>query len=177
MTNYFLEVANMPADQGLREVFELSCRYRLAMDWPLPGILADGQLVAVACVSGPESRPEPARFQDAETRLQARLGREAVQRMEAYGRLKERNCPAWPHFYITAVGVRPDQQGRGLGRRLIQHIHRLSIAHPASEGVALDTQSPRNVPLYERLGYRVTAEQQLGPVPCWFMCWDAHRAG
>ncbi len=169
MTTYFLEGAGLPVEEGLRRVFELSCRLRLAMDWPLPGVIDSGEVVAVACVTGIGQRPEPPELLAAEKELAQQLGKQAVARMETYGQAKQRHQPGWPHLYLTAVGVRPDRQGRGFGRMLIEHVHQVSRDHPSSRGVALDTQSPTNVPIYEHLGYQVHAEESIGPVASWFM--------
>lgn len=72
--------------------------------------------------------------------------------------------PAAPHFYLSNVGVAPESQGRGLGAVLLERVLRTCDA----EGIVayLESSNPRNVSLYERSGFDVTAEINLpeGPI-------------
>jgi ribosomal protein S18 acetylase RimI-like enzyme len=65
-----------------------------------------------------------------------------------------------PHYYLFALGVRPDQQGRGVGTSLIKPT--LERATIEARPIYLETQSPENVGLYERLGFAVVSDT---PVP------------
>ncbi|MFM5917314.1 MAG: GNAT family N-acetyltransferase [Novosphingobium sp.] len=58
--------------------------------------------------------------------------------------------------YLRIAGVRPDAQGKGLGGRAI----RAGLAEAARLGVpaVLETATPSNVGLYQRLGYDVASE-------------------
>ena len=67
------------------------------------------------------------------------------------------------------IGVHPEAQGRGYGRMLLDAVQALSEGHSTSTGVALDTENPENVPIYEHCGYRVIAETNLEGVPIWCM--------
>lgn len=59
-------------------------------------------------------------------------------------------------FYLRLAGVRPDRQGKGLGGRTI----RAGMVHPAGRAMrpTLETATPSNVGLYQRLGYVVVDE-------------------
>jgi len=61
-----------------------------------------------------------------------------------------------PHDYLWFLGVHPDAQGAGVGSRLLQaRTGRLDrLGRPAW----LETATPRNVPLYQRFGFEITAE-------------------
>lgn len=65
-----------------------------------------------------------------------------------------------PHYYLFALGVHPDAQGRGLGSLLTNDM--LGRADREGMPTYLETQSPRNLELYERLGFVVGAS---GPFP------------
>jgi ribosomal protein S18 acetylase RimI-like enzyme len=71
--------------------------------------------------------------------------------------------PREPHYYIRDVGVHPDMQGRGLGSALMRPtLDRCDREHlPAY----LEASSERNAALYERLGFKLTKELQLGSSP------------
>ncbi|HEX6739100.1 MAG TPA: GNAT family N-acetyltransferase [Vicinamibacteria bacterium] len=73
------------------------------------------------------------------------------------------------HWYLPALGVRPERQGRGLGSRLMYPI--LSRCDEQGLPAYLEPSRPRNRALYERHGFAVTDELKLprnGP-PLWLM--------
>ena len=71
--------------------------------------------------------------------------------------------PKGRFWYLHYVGVRPDHQGKGHGGRII----RAQTAVADVEGLPcwLETATPENVPLYERLGFVTQVE------------WDVPRGG
>lgn len=66
--------------------------------------------------------------------------------------------------HIEQVSVVPDHQGRGLGRALIERAARWA-ANQKMSALTLTTfdHIPWNRPLYEHLGFRVLADDELGP--------------
>ncbi len=72
--------------------------------------------------------------------------------------------PDEPHFYLADVGVEPGAQGNGYGATLVDRVLRTCD----NEGIVayLESSNPRNLSLYERAGFEVSAEIQLpeGPV-------------
>jgi predicted N-acetyltransferase YhbS len=67
--------------------------------------------------------------------------------------------PAEPAFLLATVGVRRDDQGRGLGARVLRP--GLAEADRAGLPAVLETSSERNVRFYQRLGFAVTGEAQV----------------
>jgi GNAT superfamily N-acetyltransferase len=61
-----------------------------------------------------------------------------------------------PHWTLQYLGVRPGRQGGGLGAAAVAPI----LASCDADGLpcGLVSTNPRNVPFYERLGFRVRAE-------------------
>lgn len=59
-------------------------------------------------------------------------------------------------MYLKMAGVHPDHQGKGLGGAMI----RAGLALAAERGVpsVLETATPSNVGLYQRLGYAIRSE-------------------
>ena len=84
----------------------------------------------------------------------------------------ESNHPAEPHYYLPFLGVDPDWQGRGLGAALLRPV--LDRCDDERMPAYLEASSPRNRALYERLGFEVTEEFQVGKgsPPVWRM-WRA----
>lgn len=67
-------------------------------------------------------------------------------------------------FYIREVSVRRDDQGKGLGRQLVE----AATAHARARGLAgvtltTDALIDWNRPLYERLGFRMLEDGELPP--------------
>ena len=77
--------------------------------------------------------------------------------------------PREHHFYLDAIGVAPEAQGKGYGSALLAHT--LAIADSSGLPAYLESTKPRNNILYERHGFRVIAEAPLpgGGPPIWYM--------
>ena len=67
------------------------------------------------------------------------------------------------HWYLPMIGVDPSQQGRGIGSALLQH----ALAPCDEQGLPayLESSNPANVPLYQRHGFEVLGEIQIGSSP------------
>lgn len=72
-------------------------------------------------------------------------------------------------WYLDFVGVDPAYQGRGYGTSLV--LDGLTRAHASGTAGFLLTETPRNVVLYERLGFVVVeqADAPGGGPPIWFL--------
>jgi ribosomal protein S18 acetylase RimI-like enzyme len=95
----------------------------------------------------------------------------------------ERLHPSRPHWYLEVLGIAPDAQGVGLGRRLLEP--GLARADRAGLPCYLETARYDNVAFYERFGFHVEADAVSlvpdGPTH-WGMCRPAtplgsHRLG
>lgn len=77
--------------------------------------------------------------------------------------------PAVPHWYLPFIGVDPGAQGCGVGSALLA----ASLAVVDADGLPayLESTNPRNVPLYERFGFRVVGEIQVGTSPVLHPMW------
>jgi len=163
------------AEQGadyhgcLRAMLNLVCESQLALQEPLKGCVHQGQLVGVACIIGPESKPQPSSLAQAEEAFKALIGPTARLRLEQVGHRLAGYRPAHPHLYLTVIGVHPHARGKGFGRTLLTALHTLSESHPTSTGVGLDTANPANVPLYEHFGYQVIAKTRFDDIVVWSM--------
>ncbi len=163
------------ADQGaayhdsLHEFFHFSCMVRLELDWPLLGSVNGTQLVGVAGLTEPETKPWPPGLVQAYDELKALIGAHAIDWLERYARLTDEYLPAHPHYYLGFIGVHPDARGTGYGSLLLNSLHVLSEAHPASTGVYLDTEHLANVSLYKHFGYHVVGHGKLNSVDVWCM--------
>ena len=96
----------------------------------------------------------------------AAFGRHLPRAMRAFGTVEKRR-PSEPHWFLDLLAVRPDRQGRGIGSALVTS----ALAETDRTGVPafLVTSNDRNVPFYERLGFKVTEEYDIGAVHVWAM--------
>lgn len=84
--------------------------------------------------------------------------------LNSYTQRTRAAAPRRAHGYLVMVGVRPQAQGQGLGRRLVEDAIARTRADLRATGIALDTENEANVRLYERWGFRKTASLDLGGV-------------
>lgn len=86
-------------------------------------------------------------------------------KQDAYGVFEQmaKYHPTEPHWYLPLIGVDPTRQGNGVGSALMKH----ALAACDRDGTIayLESSNPRNVPLYERHGFEVLGEIQVGSSP------------
>lgn len=97
-------------------------------------------------------------------------------RLGALNEVMERHHPTEPHWYLSAVAVEPSRRGEGIGTRLLDAT--IGLADADGLPAYLESSNPRNVPLYERFGFRTTATIDLpgGGPPLVLMWRDAASA-
>jgi ribosomal protein S18 acetylase RimI-like enzyme len=71
--------------------------------------------------------------------------------------------PDEPHWYLPLIGVDPINQGKGLGSALLEHT--LDICDRDNMRAYLESSNPRNIPLYEKHGFKVLDSIQSGTSP------------
>src|SRR4029453_3904367 len=69
----------------------------------------------------------------------------------------EAHLPPEPHWFLDHLAVAPERRGEGLGAGLVE----LGVGLGGRDGVPafLETARPHNVGFYERLGFRVVADE------------------
>jgi ribosomal protein S18 acetylase RimI-like enzyme len=93
-------------------------------------------------------------------------------RLQAYGdmahKLQHEHVPG-SHWYLWAIGVRPQDQGKGVARQLVAPI--LARADQESLPCYLETHAEANVAAYKRLSFEVACRSTLHghPLPVWGM--------
>lgn len=153
----------------LRAVYRVALAMQRAEGQPTPALLEGERLVAVAIVHAPGRRLTP---RSALVGLFGSLfspARSSMGRGRRYEAEIDRLRPREPHHFLSVIGVVPELQRRGRGRRLMDAIHALADRDPRSSGVCLDTCDAANRAYYEGLGYGVIGECRTGPLRQWIL--------
>ncbi|RZS36605.1 acetyltransferase (GNAT) family protein [Herbihabitans rhizosphaerae] len=85
----------------------------------------------------------------------------------------ERAHPKEPHWYLQVLGTDPDHQGKGFGSVVITPV----LERCDREGVPayLESSNERNVPFYERHGFRITKQFRFTDGPQLWPMWRDPR--
>ena len=155
-------LGNVPNhEERVRALVGFFARARLLRKEPLLGLRSDGRLAGVALVSFPAGPPSPPALTAVREEVWRSLGAESRARYEAFTRATAGLIAPEPHLHLNMIGVRKSLRGRGLGRRLIDVVHRLALETPGAAGITLTTEDPSNVPMYRHLGYRQTGDAEI----------------
>lgn len=73
--------------------------------------------------------------------------------------LAEKMHPHEPHYYLLAIGVDPARQGKGVGSSLLAPM--VERCDRERVGAYLESSKERNVPLYERFGFKVRSVVEI----------------
>ena len=101
----------------------------------------------------------------------ARIMKTALPRAFTMMNKREVRDPHVPHWHIGPVGVRPERQGQGIRKDLLEAF--LSIVDEQGVAAFLETDVERNVMLYQGLGFTVTSRADIVGVDTRFMWRDA----
>lgn len=110
--------------------------------WLPPGIDPDHEALGSLAQHVPETRRQT-------------MG-EVLQRMAA-------SSPDAPYWYLAFIGIDPSRQNEGLGSILMRHAN--AVLDRESALGHLSSTNPRNLPFYQRHGYRVLGTIQVGDCP------------
>ncbi|MGQ5527498.1 GNAT family N-acetyltransferase [Bacillus sp. CGMCC 1.60114] len=97
--------------------------------------------------------------------------------LNSYMRVTRSFAPKMAHHYLIMIGVNPENQGKGIGKALLQHLLHTVHTDNKSQGVALDTENAENVSLYRRFGFALSGETQIDMVPVYCMFYQKKSSG
>ena len=160
--------------RSLRALITFFVMARVLRKEPILGLAGSGSsgLAGVATLTLPGSGPAPDALDEYRSRAWAQVGPDARDRYETLSVIWNEFAIEEPHHHLNMIGVRRMHAGQGLGRVLLDEVHRISREDPASAGVSLTTEDPRNVELYRHVGYEVVGE---GHVPGGIRTWAMFR--
>ncbi|MDJ0673879.1 MAG: GNAT family N-acetyltransferase [Calothrix sp. MO_167.B42] len=82
-----------------------------------------------------------------------------LEQMESYH-------PHEPHWYLAILGVEASHQSQGYGSALMRH--KLEECDRTNTIAYLESSKPKNIPFYEKHGFKVIGEIQAGESPTIF---------
>jgi ribosomal protein S18 acetylase RimI-like enzyme len=99
-------------------------------------------------------------------------GPRAALRALAVEKAEIENQPKDPHYYLFAIGVRPERQGQGLGSALLRSA--LRRCDEEGQPAFLESSKERNLPIYRSHGFEVINKYSSakGCPPLWGMWRD-----
>jgi ribosomal protein S18 acetylase RimI-like enzyme len=71
--------------------------------------------------------------------------------------------PGEPHWYLPLLGVDPPHHGKGLGSAMMKHA--LERCDRENTVAYLESSNPKNIPFYERHGFKLLGTIQVGSSP------------
>ena len=160
---YVVGEAGDEYDDRLHTLIGMFVLARVLLDDPILAIEDAGRIVAVATTTPVGERQTHADFPARREAVWKILGDDAKARHEGLIEVWERSKVDGLHLHLNMLGVRRSYAGRGLGRRLLDEVHAMSVRDPQSTGVTLSTEDPKNVPLYEHVGYKVIGHERVTP--------------
>ncbi len=95
--------------------------------------------------------------------------------LNSYMRITRSAAPPWKHHYLIMIGVKPEAQGKGVGKTLMQHLFQTIEDDHESQGIALDTEKEENVGLYRKLGFTLREQTKIDDVPVFCMVYQKNR--
>lgn len=129
---------------------------RVFRNEPLIGIRdGSGGLSAAAILTPPGDREAPSELFELRERVWEELGTDARSRYENLGSVWQNFSVEEPDLHLNMIGVRGEFAGTGLGKTLMDFVHSMSVEDPESTGVTLTTETPGNVPFYQKFGYEI----------------------
>jgi len=107
------------------------------------------------------------------TKLIREDGLRSVWRVLHQGSVFGKHQPREPHYYLQFIGCRHASQGQGIGAELLKR--GLRICDERGMPAYLECSNSRNIPLYERHGFEIRAQQAMGRrgPTAWFMWRDS----
>jgi GNAT superfamily N-acetyltransferase len=164
-----------PTPHRCPRVVEAFCRFLFRIAVRHRGAFATPDRAAVACAL-PPGREWPSEWAYVRAgalsvpwRLGLRSGWWFLRLGPAFDETRRKQMRRRPHWYLHLLGVRPEMQGKGLSRAVLRPI--FDAADRDRVPVYLETFPEWNVPIYERLGFKLLGRSELpGGLPNWEMC-------
>jgi len=127
------------------------------------GIRDRSNIDGVALISNPNNSMNPQELKDLKAQVWLELGTQSRSNYQRFSDVCAQFQINVPHIHLNMIGIKNSAQGNGLGRKLIEQVHLLSLNDANSTGVTLTTEDPTKVSFYEYLGYNIIGQSIVAP--------------
>lgn len=164
---FILRDSGQAYPRHIRALIGMFADFRFTRGWPVFATRDGVDLAGVALVNDPVDAELPESDARIETQAGAKIGKSAWERMSELELAFDGLEPDRPHYYVGMIGVRPQNQGQGMARMLMDEIMAMSTADPRAQAVCLTTEVAANLSFYDHLGFKITGEAELGDLHTW----------
>lgn len=131
---------------------------------PLVGLYEDERLLAVTCLTTPDTAFGAGKFWHWRLKMLLTAGYFGTKQMIAKEEQVRENIPANNYHMLSLIGVHPDHQDIGLGHVLMSAILGLMIEDENSEGVGVLVTLPSCVSFFEDGDFQHVKEISVGHI-------------
>ena len=149
--------------QRLRILINFFVMARIIREEIILGIGDRSNIDGVALISNPNNSMNPQELKDLRDQVWLELGTQSRSNYQKFSDVCAQFQINVPHIHLNMIGIKNSSQGNGLGRKLIEQVHLLSLNDANSTGVTLTTEDPTKVPFYEYLGYNIIGQLIVAP--------------
>jgi hypothetical protein len=149
--------------QKLRILINFFVMARIIREEIILGIGDRPNIDGVALISNPNNSLNPQELKDLKDQVWLELGTQSRSNYQKFSDVCAQFQINVPHIHLNMIGIKNSAQGNGLGRKLIEQVHLLSLNDANSTGVTLTTEDPTKVPFYEYLGYNIIGQSIVAP--------------
>jgi ribosomal protein S18 acetylase RimI-like enzyme len=150
-------------DHRLKILINFFVMARIYREEAIFGIGDRSNLTGVALTSNPNNSPDIAGLKELREKVWLELGPEVRSRYQKFSDTCAQFKVDQPHIHLNMIGVITKAQGKGFARKLMEHVHSLSMSDPDSNGVTLTTEDSEKVSFYQYMGYKIIGEAMVTP--------------
>ena len=131
---------------------------------PLIGIYDDDRLLAVTCLTKPDTAFGAGRFWHWRLKMLLTAGYFGTKQMIAKEEKVRERIPATNYHMLSLIGVHPDHQDKGLGHVLMSAVLGLLLEDESSEGVGVLVTLDKCVSFFKDGEFELIEEIQVGNI-------------
>ncbi|RDV24388.1 N-acetyltransferase [Alteromonas aestuariivivens] len=131
---------------------------------PMIGLFEDSRLLAVACLTSPDSAFGAGRYWHWRLKMLLTAGLFGTRQMLEKEERVRRRIPAQNYHMLSFIGVHPDHQHHGLGHMLMRAIDSVLLEDDRSEGVGVYVTLPKCLSFFENGEYEKVSELEVGHI-------------
>ena len=174
-TTYHLDMDHPATLRRYSLLVETFCELYHAAGRPIFTAVLDGRVLGAGMVRDPRKaiplRSVLSILPPRLPRLAALFSRHPVKAVRVLTAARHPKGLAKPYFTFEVLGVHPDHQGEGVGRRIMEEAQAFAAEDAEVSGIFLTTGSVENQEFYERRGYITLKVEDLDEVKVYHMFW------